>query len=150
MNEHVRNWLLPQRSMRHELVEETLDVPPHGQFLLLRRPSGTAALTRDAIANRLGRYTDGSMPFVGLVVDLSGSEYQFSSADLGAVVASTAAWTRGWVAPCAIVLTGKPASQLQVLLNITKLSTLPHLRVVSSLDEARTHVVNYLDRRDAG
>jgi hypothetical protein len=47
-------------------------------------------------------------------------------------------------------LTGKPASQLQVLLNITKLSTLPHLRVVSSLDEARTHVVNYLDRRDAG
>ena len=139
------NWLLPNRS-RHDLSDEALEVPPHGQILLLRRPSGTV-LKRDAVANKLSRFTDGKMPFAGILLDLQGSEYYFSSGDLGAVVAAIAAWSRGYVAPCAIVLTGKPATQLQTLLDITKLSTIQHLRVVDSCDAAHKHIQSYLGQQ---
>jgi hypothetical protein len=137
------NWRLPNRS-RHDLADEMLEVPPHGQVLLLRRPSAPAVLKRDAVSIKLSRFADGKMPFAGILLDLAGSEYYFSSADLGAVVSSIAAWSRGYVAPCAIVLTGKPATQLQTLLDITKLSTIQHLRVVDSFDAAQRHIQSYL------
>jgi hypothetical protein len=143
----VFNWLLSQRSTRQDLAEEGLEFPPYGQVLWLRRPSATAVLKRDAVSSKLGRFTDGKMPFVGILLDLHGSEYYFSSADLGAVVASIAAWTRGWVAPCAIVLTGKPATQLQTLLDITKISTIQHLRIVDSVEAGRRHIEMYLQQR---
>jgi hypothetical protein len=138
------NWLLPQRSTRHDLVEDNFEIPPHGRVLHLRRASLNATLKRDAVFNKLGRFTDGKMPFVGILLDLHACEYHFSSADLGAVVASTAAWARGWVAPCAIVMTGKSASQLQTLLDITKLSTIQHLRIVDSVEAGRKHIEAYL------
>jgi hypothetical protein len=134
------NWLLPQRSSRQDLKEELVEMPPYGKVLHLRRSSPTAVLKRDAVSTKLGRFTDGRTPFVAVLLDLQGVEYYFSSADLGAMVASTAAWARGWVAPCAIVITGKSASQLQALLDITKLSTLQHLRIVESVDAARRHI----------
>jgi hypothetical protein len=104
-------------------------------------------LKRDAVAQKLGRFAEGHRPFVGILLDLDVGEYYFSSGDLGAVVASTAAWGRGGVAPCAIVVTGKPASQLQALLDITKLSTLQHLRIVDSVDAGRRHLEAHLRQR---
>ena len=141
---HVFNWRLPNRSARQDLVDGLLELPPYGQILHVRRPSDSALLKRDAVAARLGRFADGKMPFAGIVLDLLGGEYYFSSADLGAVVGSISAWSRGRVAPCAIVLTGKPATQLQTLLDITKLNTIPHLRIVESLDAGCKHVESFL------
>jgi hypothetical protein len=138
------NWLLPQRTAQKELLEENFELPPHGRVLHLRRASPRTPLKRDAVLNRLGGFTDGRMPFVGILIDLGGGEYQFSSGDLGAVVASIAAWSRGWVAPCAIVLDGRSASQLQTLLDITKLNTIQQLRVVSSVEAGRAHIAGFL------
>ena len=140
-------WLRTQRVARHDLAEHIVEMPPHGQILHLRRPSATALLKRDTVANRLGRYSDGTRPYVGILLDLEASEYYFSSGDLGALVASTAAWGRGATAPCAIVLTGKSAAQLQALLDITKLSTLQHLRIVESVDAGRRHLETHLRQR---
>jgi hypothetical protein len=140
-------WLRTQRLIRQDLSEVTVEMPPHGPILHLRRPSPTAMLKRDAVVGRLGRFSDGPRPYVGILLDLDSTEYYFSSGDLGALVASTAAWRRGATAPCAIVLTGKPASQLQALLDITKLSTLHHLRIVDSVDAGRRHLEMHLRQR---
>jgi hypothetical protein len=143
----VLEWLRTQRVARQDLAEVTVELPPYGSILHLRRPSPTAMLKRDAVAGRLGRFSDGPRPYVGILLDLDSTEYYFSSGDLGALVASTASWNRGATAPCAIVLTGRPAAQLQALLDITKLSTLHHIHIVDSVEAGRRHLELHLRQR---
>jgi hypothetical protein len=87
------------------------------------------------------------MPYVGLIVDFSHLEYEFSSADLAGVASAIAAWVRGWVAPCAIVMRGSGARRLQQQLAITKLDAIDELRIVDSVDLGRAHVERQLTQR---
>jgi hypothetical protein len=130
-----------------ELVEGYFDVPPHGRVLHLRCPDTGAALKTNAVADKLFRFPDGQMPFVGILLDLGGTEYHFSSHDMASVACAIAAWIRGWVAPCAIVLTGSAAIQLQRLLDATKLSTIGQLRIVDTAESARAHIELCLEQR---
>ena len=121
-----------------ELIEEHLEIPPHGVALLLRGPG--ARVSTDAVFQKLKRYSDGSLPFAGLIVDVADLDYRFSTADLAAAVSATAAWIRGWVAPCAFVLHGQAAADLQRMIDVSKLGSIEQLRIVRDLDEARAHV----------
>jgi hypothetical protein len=124
----------PEAGGTAEFVEERLDFAPYGQVLSLSRPGTTTRPSRlNAVFEKLGQYGDGTMPFVGIVVNSGGSDYRFSSADLGGVAAATAAWVRGWVAPCAIVITGEAARHLQRMLDITTLGRIEQLRIVDSV-----------------
>jgi hypothetical protein len=134
------------QSNQTELVEHDFDMPPHGQVLVLSCREVHVTLKANAVFDKLGKYAEGQMPFVGLLIDLGGAGYRFSSTDLGGVAAAIAAWVRGWVAPCAIVLTGTAASDLQKLLNLTKLNTLDQLRIVDTVQLARTHIRLQLER----
>jgi len=129
------------------LIEDFIDVSPFGQVLVLKCPVGGVVLKAGAVSDRLRKYCDGRMPSTGVLVDLGGTDYRFSSADLASVASGIAAWERGWVAPCAIVLTGAAATDLQRLLDLTKLSTIEELQVVGNADEALTHIRRQLERR---
>jgi hypothetical protein len=144
------NWLIPhtrRRAIERGLVEDAFDVPPHGRVLHLRRPSGTAVLERNAVANKLRPFVDGRMPYAAILVDLGGSDYHFSSPDLGCICGSIAAWVRGWVAPCAIVLTERSALELQRVLELIGMGKIGELRLVDSEDAGRRHIAACLDRR---
>jgi hypothetical protein len=75
-----------------DLVEETFEMPPHGPVLHLRRPPGTAVLDKNAVHKKLFRFCDGRMPYVGILIDLGGYDYRFSTVDLGSLTTSIAAW----------------------------------------------------------
>ena len=131
-----------------DFLEERLEFAPHGQVLRLTRPVATTRPLRpNAVFEKLRHYVDGTMPFVGIVIDCGGSDYRFSSADLGGVASASAAWVRGWVAPCAIVITGEGARHMQRLLDITTLAKVEQLRIVDTVDAARTHLMFHLERR---
>ena len=104
--------LLGSRSGAQSLTEHSMDMAPLGQVLVLSRPQAAITLKADAVAEMLHAQGDGRMRYAGVLLDFGGYGYRFSSADLGALLAAIAAWVRGWVAPCAIVLTSprSPAS----------------------------------------
>lgn len=99
-----------------------MDSPPHGKILVLRPRERGKTLHKNAVARVLMKYAERETPFVGILVDLTGVEYQFSSVDVGSVAAAIAAWVRGWVAPSAIATRGQPADDLRKVLDITGLS----------------------------
>ena len=129
------------------LTERSVEMAPFGEVLVLSRPAAPTALKADAVAERLRAHADGRMACVGVLVDFGGYGYRFSSADLGMRLSSIAAWVRGRVAPCAIVLTGEAAAELQRLLDITKVNSIEQLRIVATSDEAVEHIRYHLGRR---
>jgi hypothetical protein len=129
-----------------DLRERYEDLPPHGRILVLGLPNGALKPKGDAIARKLMKFVERTTPFVAVVVDLNGVDYVLSSADLGIVVSTMAAWVRGWVAPCAMVMTGHSANHLQKMLEITKLSALKELRVVDTKESGLEHIRTHLER----
>lgn len=91
------------------------------------------------------RYPESATAFAGILIDLPGVDYQFSSVDLGSVMGTIAAWERGWVAPCSIVMTGRAADDLRTLLKITELD-LEEVRVVDTSDTGLEHIIRQLER----
>ena len=71
-------------------------------------------------------------PFVAILIDLGGIEYVLTSADLASISAAIAAWVRGLVAPCTMVMTGSSADMLRKVLEITKPNQIDELRVVDT------------------
>jgi len=140
----VSNQLLESAGPYGDFAEQVLEFPPHGQVLMLTAPERPKP---NAIWEKLGPYCDGHMPFVGIIVDCGGREYHFSSADLGGMASAIAAWVRGWVAPCAVVVGGSGADELRHMLRITKLGEIEELRIVGSVELARAHVESHLRRR---
>ena len=67
-----------------------------------------------------------------------------------ALLSAIAAWARGSVAPCAIVLTSSAAREFQQLLDLCKVNTIESLRIVSTADAALAHVRAHLERRTPG
>jgi hypothetical protein len=67
------------------------------------------------------KFADAPTSFVGILIDFGDYEYRFSSGDIASIAATIAAWHRGWVAPCAIVMRRAPAEALQRLLDLTQL-----------------------------
>ena len=142
--------LLGSRSgAQSSLTEHSMDMAPLGQVLVLSRPQAAITLKADAVAEMLHAQGDGRMRYAGVLLDFGGYGYRFSSADLGALLAAIAAWVRGWVAPCAIVLTGEAATELQRLLEITKVTSIEQLRIVATSDQAVQHIRHHLERRPA-
>jgi len=129
------------------LTERSVEMAPFGEVLVLSRPAASTALRADAVAEKLRTHAGGQMVYVGVLVDFDGYGYRFSSADLGMLLSSVAAWVRGWVAPCAIVLSGEAAIELQRLLDITKANSIEQLRIVATFDEAVGHIRHHLERR---
>ena len=123
-----------------------MDSPPHGKILVLSPRERGTRLRKNAVARVLMKYAERETPFVGILVDLTGVEYQFSSLDVGGMAAAIAAWVRGWVAPCAIAMRGQPADNLRKVLDITDLSSLEELRVVETADLGLQHIVGHLAR----
>jgi hypothetical protein len=137
-------WM--SRIYRQDLKEVYEDLPSHGPILVLSLPKGTLRLKPDAIAGALKQFVERPTPFVAILIDLGGIDYIFSSHDLGCLVATMAAWVRGWVAPCAIVMTGGSANQLRRMLEITKLSELGQLRVVDTRELGLQHLQTQLEQ----
>ena len=133
------------KSSPQDLFESYEELPPHGQILVLSSPNGALPPEQDAIARRLMKFVERPTPFVGIVIDLGAVAYVLSSADLGSVASTMAAWVRGWVAPCAIVMTGPSANHLQNVLQITKLNQLEQLRVVDTKESGLKHVRTHLE-----
>src|SRR4029077_8946959 len=94
----------------------------------------------DAIASKLMKFAERPTPFVAILIDFGGIEYVLSSADLASIAATIAAWVRGWVAPCAIVMTGSSADMLRKVLEITKLNQIDQLRVVDTKESGLNHI----------
>ena len=139
-------WIPWMRKFSPQDLEERYeDLPPHGRILFLGLPNGALKPKGDAIARKLMKFVERTTPFVAFVIDLNGIDYVLSSADLGIVVSTMAAWVRGWVAPCAIVMTGHSASHLQKMLEITKLSGLEQLRVVDTKESGLKHIRTQLE-----
>ena len=124
-----------------------IDVPPHGQVLVLTCPTDAVALRADAVSQRLCTHCDGSMPYAGVLIDFAGRKYRFSSADLAAVMSYIAAWVRGWVAPCAVALTGASAEELRRLLDLTKLNEIEALKIVERVEDGLAHIGEHLTKR---
>jgi hypothetical protein len=140
------SWIpWPSQSSPHDLIECYEELSPFGKVLVLSLPDGALKPKEDAIARRLIKFVERPTPFVGIVIDLGAVAYVLSSADLGIVASTIAAWVRGWVAPCAIVMTGHSAIHLQKVLEITKLNELEQLRVVDTKESGLKHVRTHLE-----
>jgi hypothetical protein len=143
-------------AQRATLVECLDELPPYGHILTLRPPARDSVLQSDAVLSGLRQYmqelTPGNevAPFVGLLIDLMPKPYDFSDSDLTAVLATIAAWHRGWVIPAAVVLAEPASSALQNMLNVTKLSQIRALRVVPTVEAARVHILEILSDRPTG
>lgn len=133
-----------------DLREDLVNIPPHGRILVLRPRESGLSPHANAIAERLLKYAECQTPFVGILVDLAGVDYVFSSGDVGSVALAIAAWVRGWVAPCAIVMTGTAADALRKTLDVTQLSSLEELAVVGTSDLGLQHILRQLERGQHG
>jgi hypothetical protein len=134
----LQDWLQPAR--RLELEQSVSTLAPYGEALVLQCPAETARLPTNAVSAQLSTYCDGSMPYVAILIDFQGCEYRFSSADLGRVLSYIAAWKRGWVAPCAIVLPAHSAGELRRLLALVKVDTLDALAIVATPELGWLHL----------
>ncbi|HVF61005.1 MAG TPA: hypothetical protein VNJ70_14455 [Thermoanaerobaculia bacterium] len=120
--------------------DQYLEVPPFGQVLVLDLATGSRTPPGQAVASRLMKFADAPTPFVAILIDFGDRDYRFSSADLGILGATIAAWHRGWVAPCAIVIRHSSADALQKLLDIIQFSQLRELRIVETRDFGMAHI----------
>ena len=111
---------------------------------------GQPGLKPGAVAESLRGYSGGQMPFEALLLDFHGADYHFSSDDIGGLLSAIAAFVRGRVAPCAIVLTSSAARELQQLFDLCKVNTIEPLRIVGSADAGLEHIRIHLERRTAG
>ena len=127
-------------------AERSVDVANGGRILVLE---GQPGLKPGAVAESLRAYAGGKMPFAAILLDFRGADYHFSSDDIGALLSAIAAWVRGLVAPCAIVLTSSAARELQQLLDLCKVNTIESLRIVASAEAGLDHIREHLDRQDA-
>ena len=130
-----------------DLIEQLVDIPPQGRILVLRPRHPGLTPRANAVAKRLFKYCERETPFVGILVDMGRADYEFSSVDVGSVAAAIAAWVRGWVAPCAIVMTGRAADALRRTLDVTQLSPLEELQVVGTREMGLQHIARILERR---
>jgi len=154
MFERLRNILRARKTQlgrvrKTDLAEQYLEMPPHGQILVLTPAEAGLSPKVDAVAERLFKFDASqldSTPFVGILIDLLGVNYRFSSSDLATVAAAIAAWKRGWVVPCSVALMGRPADELRRLLDITKLSELEQLQVVDSKELGLEHISEQLQK----
>ena len=119
-------------------------MPPFGAVLVLERPAGATQVEHESIWECLRQYCDGQLPYVGLIVDLTGTDYRFASADLGGVLSAIAGRRRGWVAPCAVALAGSAGADLRKLFALTKVDSITQLRVVDDRAEGMAHVRQHL------
>jgi hypothetical protein len=143
----LASWIpWAKKSSPQDLNERYEDLSPHEQLLVLNLPEGASKLKADAIANKLMKFAERPTPFVAILIDLSGVEYVLSSSDLASIAATIAAWVRGWVAPCAIVMTDRSADMLRKLLEITKLNEIEQLRVFDTNESGRNHIQTQLER----
>jgi hypothetical protein len=141
---NLASWT--RKSFRQDLNECYENLSPHEQLLVLSLPDRATKPKADAIASKLMKFAERPTPFVAILIDLGGVEYLLSSADLASIAATIAAWVRGWVAPCAIVLTGSSADVLRKVLEITKLNKIDQLRVVDTKESGLSHIRTELER----
>jgi len=130
---------------KQDLREDYEDLPPHGQILVLNLPEDEVKPAADAISRRLSKFVEQSTPFVAILINLGGMQYLLSSADLGSIVCTIAPWVRGWIAPCAIVMTGTASHELRKMLEITKLDGFDQLQVVDTRESGLTHIRAHLE-----
>ena len=128
--------------------EHYVDFPPHGQILVVELAASAHAFPGTAISSRLLKFADTRTLFVGILIDLGDCQYRFSSGDIGSIAAAIAAWQRGWVAPCAIVLRGAAAQELQSIFEIVGLSDLAELRIVETREVGMAHIGRHLTSRE--
>ena len=124
--------------------EHYLNFSPHGQILVLELAATAHASPGNAVASRLMKFADTLTPFSGILIDFGDCQYRFSSADIGSIAATIAAWQRGWVAPCAIVMRGASAKELQSVLEVVQLSDLAELRIVETRELGMSHIGKHL------
>ena len=126
-----------------------MELPSHGRVLVLGLPAGTSTLGAHAIYTRLKEFVGQPAPFVGVLIDLGETDYHFSVLDIRSIGATMAKGQRGQVVPCAIVMRGAPALELQSLLEITRLNEMQGLRVVETREAGWAHIIEELARRGA-
>jgi len=137
------------RGAKPHADDEVRELPPHGQILLVDLIKDVRRSRGDAVSDRLLKYANRSTPLVGILLDLGETDYRFTSSDLATVVGLIAAWKRGWVAPCAVVVKGGAATVLRSQLEMTQLTELPQLRIFDSKDEGLRHIERCLAERGA-
>jgi hypothetical protein len=140
--EGIRRWS-SRLGATPRFAARSIDADGGGRILIL---DGQPGLKPGAVAESLRAHGEGRLPFVALLIDFHGADYRFSSDDLGSLLSAIAAWVRGRVAPCALVLTSSAASELQQLLDLCKVNTIESLRIVGSSEAGLDHIRLHLER----
>jgi len=140
--EGIRHWS-SRLGATPQFATRSVDAEGGGRILVL---DGRPGLKPGAVADGLRDYGEGRLPFEALLIDFHGADYRFSSADLGALLSAIAAWVKGRVAPCALVLTSSAARELQQLLDLCKVNTIESLRIVGSAESGLDHIRLHLER----
>ena len=142
MFEAIRHWS-SRLGATPGFAARSVDAEGGGRILIL---DGRPGLRPGAVADSLRDYGEGRLPFDALLIDFHGADYRFSSADLGSLLSAIAAWVRGRVAPCALVLTSSAAHELQQLLDLCKVNTIESLRIVGSTEAGLDHIRLHVER----
>ena len=75
------------------LTKELVDVPGRGSVMKLMPAEGNTRVRSDAIHRALARFMHQPKPYVGLILDLRGTKYSVSSADLATLIFAMSFWT---------------------------------------------------------
>ena len=129
---------------RGSLIGELVEVPGHGALLKVAPEKANARLRSNAIHEVLVRFMEQLKPYVGLVIDLRGTEYSVSSADLATLMFAMMDHESNCFIPCSVLLDKTQAQRFQAMLDLTKLG-FPELRIADSMDLAVRHATGSVD-----
>jgi hypothetical protein len=124
---------------RTSLIDEVVDVPQLGDVLRLVPERADARLRHDSIHHALVGFMEQPKPYVGLIIDLRGSNYAVSSADLATLMFAMMDHEEGALIRTSVLLEESPAKLFQSMLDITQLG-FAELQVVGSMDRAIEHL----------
>ena len=121
------------------LIKELIEVPGHGAVLKVVPGEADARLQSDSIHEVLFRFMEQRKPYVGLVIDLRGTKYAVSAADLATLTYAMMDHERQCLIPCSFLLDDAAAKLFQSMLDLTQ-SGFAELKIVDSMERAIRHI----------
>jgi hypothetical protein len=117
------------------VVEGRREIPSVGTVFTFSL-ADTPGTRPDAIGESLMKFAERPKPYRGVLVDLKGQEYLFSSGDLtGLVMAGVDQQSRRFL-PSAVIAAGRAQDHLRELLRVTRLDRLDYVIVSPSESDA--------------
>jgi hypothetical protein len=126
------------RKARNALTEELIEVAGRGSVMKLAPAEGKGRVRSDAIHQALFRFMQQPKPYAGLIIDLRGTKYSVSSADLATLMFAMMDHDEKRLLPCCVLLDDAQAQRFRQMLEVTELG-FPELHILDSMDAAMEH-----------